>query len=109
MPKLLNLNVNLHTWWCIQWMIDKITNKDTITSVKKDKWTKIKACWVPQTLYLSLWVDIWAAPFILLDKVNSLVSDHPCCTTKWSLPGGGRLWENSRKYEAQTELINVIT
>ena len=44
MLKLLNLNVNLLTWWSIQWMIDKITNKDTITSVKKDKWTKIKAC-----------------------------------------------------------------
>ena len=44
MPKLLNLNVNLHTWWRIQWMIDKITHKDTITSVKQDKWTKIKAC-----------------------------------------------------------------
>ena len=37
MPKLLNLNVNLHTWWCIQWMIDKITNKNTVTSVKKKK------------------------------------------------------------------------
>ena len=44
MPKLLNVKVNLHTWWCIQWMIDKIANKETITSVKKDTWTKIKAC-----------------------------------------------------------------
>ena len=61
LPKSLNLNVNLHTWWSIQWMIDKITNKDTITSVKKDKWTKIKACQVEQTLYLSLWDDNWAA------------------------------------------------
>ena len=43
LPKSLNLNVNLHTWWSIQWMIDKITNKETITSVKKDTWTKIKA------------------------------------------------------------------
>ena len=43
-PKLLNLNVNLHTWWCIKSMIDKITDKDTITSVKKDQLTKIKAC-----------------------------------------------------------------
>ena len=25
--------------------------------------------------------------------VNSLVSDHPWCTTKWSLTGGGRLRE----------------
>ena len=29
--------------------------------------------------------------------VNSLVSDHPWCTTKWSLTGGGRLWEKSTK------------
>ena len=43
MHKSLNLNVNLHTWWCIQWMIDKITNKDTITSVKKRQMDKDKS------------------------------------------------------------------
>ena len=31
----------------------------------------------------------------LLNTVNSLVSDHPWCTTKWSLTGGGRLRERS--------------
>ena len=29
--------------------------------------------------------------------VNSLVSDHSWCTTKWSLTGGGHLQENPRK------------
>ena len=29
--------------------------------------------------------------------VNSLVSDHPWCMTKWSLTGGGRLRERSTK------------
>ena len=29
--------------------------------------------------------------------VNSLVSDHPWGTTKWSLTGGGRLRERSTK------------
>ena len=43
MPKLLNVKVNLHTWWCIQWMIDKIANKDTITSVKKRQMDKDKS------------------------------------------------------------------
>ena len=43
MPKSLNLNVNLHTWWSIQWMIDKITNKDTITSVKQRQIDKDKS------------------------------------------------------------------
>ena len=33
----------------------------------------------------------------LLYTVNSLVSDHPWCTTKWLLTGGGRLWEKPRK------------
>ena len=32
-----------------------------------------------------------------LDVVNSLVSDHPWGTTKWSLTGDGRLWERSTK------------
>ena len=27
------------------------------------------------------------------NTVNSLESDHPLCTTKWSLTGGGRLRE----------------
>ena len=40
--------------------------------------------------------------------VNSVEGDHPWCTTKWLLKGGGRLQEKSRKY-AQTELYNVIT
>ena len=31
------------------------------------------------------------------NTVNSLVSDHPWCTTKWSLRGGGRLRERSTK------------
>ena len=31
------------TWWCIQWMIDKITNKDTITSVKQRQMDKDKS------------------------------------------------------------------
>ena len=31
------------------------------------------------------------------NTVNSLVSDHPWCTTKWSLTGGGRLRERSIK------------
>ena len=43
-----------------------------------------------------------------VNSVNFLVSDHPWCTTKWSLTGGGRLWEKSRK-KTQTKLINVIT
>ena len=43
-----------------------------------------------------------------LHVVNSLVSDHPWCTTKWSLTGGSRLWEKLRK-KTQTELIDVIT
>ena len=31
--------------------------------------------------------------------VNSLINDHRWCTTKWSLPGGGRLQdESNRKY-----------
>ena len=30
---------------------------------------------------------------VLESTVNSLVSDHPWCTTKWSLTGGGRLRE----------------
>ena len=29
-----------------------------------------------------------------LSAVNSLVSDHPRCKTKWLLMGGDRLWEN---------------
>ena len=29
--------------------------------------------------------------------VNFLVGDHPWCTTKWSLTGGGRLREKSTK------------
>ena len=45
----------------------------------------------------NLWVDILATPLILLDTVNSLVSDHPCCMTKWLLTGDGCLRENSRK------------
>ena len=31
------------------------------------------------------------------NTVNSLVSDHPWCMTKWSLTGGGRLRERSIK------------
>ena len=31
------------TWWRIQWMIDKITNKETITSVKKRQMDKDKS------------------------------------------------------------------
>ena len=42
-PKLLNLNVNLHTWWCVKSMIDKISDKDTITSVKKRQMDKDKS------------------------------------------------------------------
>ena len=42
------------------------------------------------------------------NTVNSLVSDHPWCTTKWSLTKGGRLREKSRK-RPHNELINVIT
>ena len=30
--------------------------------------------------------------------VNSLLSDHPWCTRKWSLTRGGRLREQSTKY-----------
>ena len=40
--------------------------------------------------------------------VNSLVSDHPWCTTKWSLTGGGRLPGKIKK-RTHIELINVIT
>ena len=43
MLKLLNLNVNLLTWWSIQWMIDKITNKETITTVKQRQMDKDKS------------------------------------------------------------------
>ena len=43
MLKLINLNVNLLTWWSIQWMIDKITNKETITSVKQRQMDKDKS------------------------------------------------------------------
>ena len=34
---------------------------------------------------------------ILRNTVNSLVSDYPWGTTKWSLTGGGRLRERSTK------------
>ena len=45
----------------------------------------------------------------LISTVNFLVSDHPCCTTKWSLKEGGRLMEKNEKKYAQTELLTVIT
>ena len=32
-----------------------------------------------------------------ISTVNSLVSDHPCCTTQRSLTKAGRLREKSRK------------
>ena len=31
------------------------------------------------------------------NTVNSLVSDHPWCKEKWSLTGGGPLWEDVTK------------
>ena len=39
--------------------------------------------------------------------VNSLVSDHPWCTRKWSLTRSGRLREKSTKLLAQTVSINL--
>ena len=48
----------------------------------------------------------WATPRSVLllmkkekeeTKVNSFVSDHPWCTEKGSLTGGGRLWQNVAK------------
>ena len=43
-----------------------------------------------------------------VDRVDSLVCDHPWRTKKWSLTGGGRPREKSRKY-AQIEPMKVIT
>ena len=37
--------------------------------------------------------------------VNSLVSEHPCCSAKLSLTRGGPLWEKS-KNKPKTELMN---
>ena len=40
--------------------------------------------------------------------VNSHVSHHPWCTTRWLLTGGGHLWDQSRK-GTDIELINEIS